>query len=190
MQKGPPENLKDVKVLTPDAQGGSFTWVPDDSLPESADYAFKISQGDQVNYSGQIKVLGGPADAPEVKQKVQVESSTNSDVSSSQNTATQTSSMATTSSMSTTTAATVPTTTASDTQVTRASNALVATTSALIQSSSAGPASQTPFASTTSAGLGASNSAIASKTELSAASLHRSSLHWVLGALGFVVYAM
>ncbi|KAI9374381.1 Ser-Thr-rich glycosyl-phosphatidyl-inositol-anchored membrane family-domain-containing protein [Aspergillus egyptiacus] len=54
LRKGPSGNLKTLKVLTTQAGGGSFTWVPDKSLPDGSDYAFQIEQNGSINYSGLV----------------------------------------------------------------------------------------------------------------------------------------
>ncbi|GFG04817.1 hypothetical protein IFM61606_06169 [Aspergillus udagawae] len=63
LRKGDANNLDHVQVLTTDAKGGSFTFVPDDSLPDGSDYALQIQQGAEENYSGLI-TLGNPGSKP------------------------------------------------------------------------------------------------------------------------------
>ncbi|KAL1879574.1 hypothetical protein Plec18167_004035 [Paecilomyces lecythidis] len=59
LKKGDSNDLKDVKVLTSDAQGGTFQWTPSPDLTDGSDYAFQITQDGQVNYSGLVTLSGG-----------------------------------------------------------------------------------------------------------------------------------
>ncbi|KAF7118614.1 hypothetical protein CNMCM5793_008152 [Aspergillus hiratsukae] len=63
LRKGDATNLDHVQVLTTDAKGGSFTFVPDESLPDGSDYAFQIQQGAEENYSG-LMTLGDGSRPP------------------------------------------------------------------------------------------------------------------------------
>ncbi|KAL4916662.1 hypothetical protein BDW62DRAFT_202485 [Aspergillus aurantiobrunneus] len=63
LRKGPSDNLKTLKVLTTQAGGGSFTWVPEESLSDGSDYALQIEQHGSVNYSGQVTVAHQPGKA-------------------------------------------------------------------------------------------------------------------------------
>ncbi|KAL5044951.1 hypothetical protein BDW71DRAFT_185164 [Aspergillus fruticulosus] len=60
LRQGPAGNLKTLKVLTLDAQGGSFTWVPDESLAPGSDYALQIEQDGSINYSGLVTLVEQP----------------------------------------------------------------------------------------------------------------------------------
>ncbi|KAL3494032.1 hypothetical protein BJX62DRAFT_55805 [Aspergillus germanicus] len=60
LRQGPANNLKTLKVLTTQAGGGSFTWVPEESLPEGSDYALQIEQNGSINYSGLVKLAHQP----------------------------------------------------------------------------------------------------------------------------------
>ncbi|KAL4803007.1 hypothetical protein BDV18DRAFT_146062 [Aspergillus unguis] len=60
LRRGPSGNLKTLKVLTTEAQGGSFTWVPEESLAPSNDYALQIEQDGSINYSGLITLAPKP----------------------------------------------------------------------------------------------------------------------------------
>lgn len=53
-----------MQVLTNDARGGTFTFVPDGSLPSGSDYALQINQGGEVNYSGHVSLEGAPVIPP------------------------------------------------------------------------------------------------------------------------------
>ncbi|QKX55167.1 uncharacterized protein TRUGW13939_02259 [Talaromyces rugulosus] len=63
LRKGSSTDLGDVEVISPDATNGEYTWIPSTDLENASDYAFQISQGDQINYSGLVS-LGGGSDAP------------------------------------------------------------------------------------------------------------------------------
>lgn len=49
--------------MTTDAKGGSFTFVPDESLPDGSDYALQIEQGAEENYTG-LMTLGDGSKPP------------------------------------------------------------------------------------------------------------------------------
>ncbi|KAL4814135.1 hypothetical protein BDW67DRAFT_166772 [Aspergillus spinulosporus] len=57
LRQGPAGNLRTLKVLTHDAQGGSFTWIPDESLASGSDYALQIEQDGNINYSGLMALV-------------------------------------------------------------------------------------------------------------------------------------
>ncbi|KAK2741916.1 hypothetical protein FQN57_005475 [Myotisia sp. PD_48] len=59
LRKGPSGNLDDIAVLTSSATGGSYLWTPSKSLVDGDDYALKISQGDEFNYTGLFSIKGG-----------------------------------------------------------------------------------------------------------------------------------
>lgn len=63
LRKGPSDNLKTISTLTSTGAGGSYTWIPDKSLVDGTDYALQITQGNQINYSGQISLSGGSLSA-------------------------------------------------------------------------------------------------------------------------------
>ncbi|KAL4786643.1 hypothetical protein BJX76DRAFT_355000 [Aspergillus varians] len=60
LRQGPSGNLRNLKVLTTQAGGGSFTWVPEESLPAGTDYALQIEQDGNINYSGLITLTRRP----------------------------------------------------------------------------------------------------------------------------------
>ncbi|KAL4883711.1 hypothetical protein BJY04DRAFT_216059 [Aspergillus karnatakaensis] len=64
LRKGPSGDLKTLKVLTTQAGGGSFTWVPEDSLVDGSDYALQIEQNGSVNYSGLVTLAHQPGKEP------------------------------------------------------------------------------------------------------------------------------
>ncbi|KAL2870071.1 GPI anchored serine-threonine rich family protein [Aspergillus lucknowensis] len=64
LRQGPADNLKTIKVLTTQAGGGSFTWVPEESLPDGSDYALQIEQNGSINYSGLLRLAHQPGKEP------------------------------------------------------------------------------------------------------------------------------
>lgn len=60
LRQGPAGDLKTLKVLTNEAEGSSFTWVPDESLSPSNDYALQIEQDGSINYSGLVTLAAKP----------------------------------------------------------------------------------------------------------------------------------
>jgi hypothetical protein len=68
LRQGSSGDLQDVKPVTTDARGGSFTWTPDNDIKGGNTYAFQIRQKDQTNYTALLKSAGQPAAAiPEAK---------------------------------------------------------------------------------------------------------------------------
>lgn len=63
LRKGPSGNLQTIATLTSTATGTTYTWIPDKSLADGSDYALQITQGNQINYSGQISLSGGSLSA-------------------------------------------------------------------------------------------------------------------------------
>ncbi|KAL2831765.1 hypothetical protein BDW59DRAFT_157724 [Aspergillus cavernicola] len=64
LRKGPADNLKTLKVLTTQAGGGSFTWIPEESLIDGTDYALQIEQDGSINYSGLVTLAHQPGWEP------------------------------------------------------------------------------------------------------------------------------
>ncbi|KAL4890609.1 Ser-Thr-rich glycosyl-phosphatidyl-inositol-anchored membrane family-domain-containing protein [Aspergillus ambiguus] len=64
LRKGESANLHEVRTLTSDATGGTFTWTPDAALEEGKDYALQISQNGEVNYSGYFTLVHGHNEEP------------------------------------------------------------------------------------------------------------------------------
>lgn len=58
LSRGESNNLHRVKTITAEVSGdaGSFTWVPKDDIEDGDDYALTITQGDETNYTGHLKV--------------------------------------------------------------------------------------------------------------------------------------
>lgn len=80
LRKGNPADLDTISVLTckirttlsilaqadsliADATSGTYTWIPDLSLANASDYALEITQGDEMNYSGEFTLTGKNAAA-------------------------------------------------------------------------------------------------------------------------------
>lgn len=63
LRKGESTDLHDVQVLSSDATNGVFTWTPPADLQNAGDYAFQISQGDEINYTSLLPLSGG-SDTP------------------------------------------------------------------------------------------------------------------------------
>ncbi|KAJ9623516.1 hypothetical protein H2203_005778 [Taxawa tesnikishii (nom. ined.)] len=63
LRKGDPNNLSTIGVLTSSATNGTYTWIPADSLADGDDYALQITQGNEINYSGEFSLSGGNASA-------------------------------------------------------------------------------------------------------------------------------
>jgi hypothetical protein len=69
LRQGSSGNLKDVKAITGEARGGTFTWTPDSDIKDGQTYAFQIRQDDQTNYTALLKSAGKPvADVPEAEE--------------------------------------------------------------------------------------------------------------------------
>ncbi|BCS21245.1 GPI anchored serine-threonine rich family protein [Aspergillus puulaauensis] len=64
LRHGPSGNLKTLKVLTTQAEGGSYTWVPDEDLPAGPNYALQIEQDGSINYTGLLKIANRPDQKP------------------------------------------------------------------------------------------------------------------------------
>ncbi|KAK8213409.1 hypothetical protein M8818_002708 [Zalaria obscura] len=63
LRKGDPNDLQTIAVLTSDSTGGSYTWIPADYFADDTDYALEITQGDEINYSGEFSLSGANAAA-------------------------------------------------------------------------------------------------------------------------------
>ncbi|RDI89581.1 hypothetical protein Vi05172_g11 [Venturia inaequalis] len=129
LKKGVSTDLKDVGVVTSTATGGSYTWTPDTTIANGADYALSISQGSVINYTGQFSVTGGSTAAATT-------SSSSSSSSASASSSVTSSSTAASSHASITSAAAAISTTASSSNGTVTSAALSSTASASSNGSS------------------------------------------------------
>ncbi|KAE9989151.1 hypothetical protein EG328_000083 [Venturia inaequalis] len=128
LKKGVSTDLKDVGVVTSTATGGSYTWTPDTTIANGADYALSISQGSVINYTGQFSVTGGSTAAATTSSSSSSSASASSSVTSS--------STAASSHASITSAAAAISTTASSSNGTVTSAALSSTASASSNGSS------------------------------------------------------
>ncbi|KAL2373196.1 extracellular matrix protein [Blastomyces gilchristii SLH14081] len=59
LMKGLSKDLQEVETLTTSGQDGTFTWTPESDIVNGDDYALRISQGDEVNYTNLFDVSGG-----------------------------------------------------------------------------------------------------------------------------------
>ncbi|PGH02994.1 hypothetical protein GX51_04312 [Blastomyces parvus] len=59
LMKGPSKDLQEVETLTTAGTDGSFTWTPEDDIVNGDDYALRITQGDELNYTNQFPISGG-----------------------------------------------------------------------------------------------------------------------------------
>jgi hypothetical protein len=182
LREGPSGNLRDVKVITDQAKDGSFTWTPDNDVKNGRTYAFQVSQQDETNYTALLHSAGEkPVDTPENK-------------------ATTTGATGTAH----TTAASATGTTGATSGTTSQTTAGIQTTDvtsskALISSSASGSASPS---SSAAASTSASSSDVPMITDISngkeasstasvqtdAASIPQSSMKFVLGVAGLLVY--
>ncbi|KAJ5520884.1 hypothetical protein N7463_001337 [Penicillium fimorum] len=69
LRQGSSGDLQDVKPITTDGRGGTFTWTPDNDIKSGNTYAFQIRQKDETNYTALLKSAGKPlADNPQAKE--------------------------------------------------------------------------------------------------------------------------
>ncbi|KKZ64214.1 hypothetical protein EMCG_01474 [[Emmonsia] crescens] len=57
--KGLSSDLQDVETLTTTGSDGSYTWTPESTIVNGNDYALKITQGEDFNYTNQFGISGG-----------------------------------------------------------------------------------------------------------------------------------
>ncbi|EZF36042.1 hypothetical protein TMEN_5804 [Trichophyton mentagrophytes] len=65
--QGPSDDLHDVETVCSGVSGTSCIFTLPPSLPSGSDYALKLSQGDEVNYTGLFTIIGThgtPSSAP------------------------------------------------------------------------------------------------------------------------------
>ncbi|OGM50683.1 putative extracellular matrix protein [Aspergillus bombycis] len=67
LRRGAANNLSDVDVLTRDARGNEYTWKASEDLQDGSDYALKIQQNEEINYTGHITVEHPNGQAPSSK---------------------------------------------------------------------------------------------------------------------------
>ncbi|KUL86473.1 hypothetical protein ZTR_08112 [Talaromyces verruculosus] len=63
LRKGASTDLQEIQTLSSSATNGEFNWTPPADLQNADDYAFQITQGDEINYTGLLPLSGG-SDAP------------------------------------------------------------------------------------------------------------------------------
>ncbi|CAI7590528.1 unnamed protein product [Penicillium glandicola] len=185
LRQGPSDNLKDVKAITTDAEGGIFTWTPGNDIEKGSTYAFQILQKDQSNYTALLRSAGKPvAHGPEDENTTETGTAT-----------------ATTTPTGTTTGTTTNTQTTGSTlatQQTPKAHTTTSTTSKALISSSAGvfgsPSSSAAASSSGSpliTGTKNVNGKEASSTgsaQAGVASNLQYSIQFVLGIAGLVAY--
>ncbi|OQE91135.1 hypothetical protein PENNAL_c0010G03474 [Penicillium nalgiovense] len=188
LRQGSAGNLKDVKPLTGQAKGGTFTWTPDDSVKKEDTYAFEIKQKDQTNYTALLKGGSNPAAAlPEAKDTTETGAATTT--------------AATTGTTGSTTAPNTQTTggTTESTQGTQTT--MTSSASKTLISSAASP-SGSPSGSPSSAAASSTDSLMATRTEVvhgkeasptesaqtGAASIPQYSVQLVMGIVGLLAY--
>jgi hypothetical protein len=186
LRQGNAGNLQDVKPITGQANGGTFTWIPDDSVKKVDTYAFQIKQKDQTNYTALLKGGSNPAAAlPEAKDTTETGAATTTAATTGTTTGT------TTASNTQTTGGTTESTQGNQTTMTStASKALISSAS----SPSGSPSSSAAASSTD--GLRATRTEVvhgkkASSTESAqtgAASIPQYSVQLVMGIVGLLAY--
>lgn len=190
LRQGSSGNLQDVKPITGDAKGGSFTWTPDSDIKNGNTYAFQIRQKDQTNYTALLKSAGKPgAEIPEVKDAT-------SETSSGTTTAART---GTTTGTTHTTAAHHTHTTGGTTEATQGTQTtMTSTASKALISSAAGPSgspSSSAAASSTDKPMFTSTEVVKGKkasstasAQTGAASIPQYSVQLVMGIAGLLAY--
>lgn len=189
LRQGSAGNLKDVKPLTGQAKGGTFTWTPDDSVKKEDTYAFEIKQKDQTNYTALLKGGSNPAAAlPEAKDTTETGAATTT--------------AATTGTTGSTTAPNTQTTggTTESTQGTQTT--MTSSASKTLISSAASPSGSPSGSPSSSAAASSTDSLMATRTEVvhgkeasptesaqtGAASIPQYSVQLVMGIVGLLAY--
>ncbi|OQD88875.1 hypothetical protein PENANT_c003G01757 [Penicillium antarcticum] len=175
LREGPSGNLRDVKVITDQAKDGSFTWTPDSDVKGGQTYAFQISQQDEMNYTALLHSAGNkPADTPE-------------DKASTTGTTGTTTGAATTPAASKTTGGTQTTDVASSKALisSSASGSATPSSSAVASSSITSSSDDVPMITDISNGKEASSTG---SVQTDAGSITQSSMKFVLGVAGLLVY--
>ncbi|KAJ5371808.1 hypothetical protein N7517_003814 [Penicillium concentricum] len=193
LRQGSSGDLQDVKPITTDGKGGTFTWTPDNDVKSGNTYAFQIRQKDETNYTALLKSAGKPlADIPEAKEV--------------QNTASETGTVASNAAATGTTAGATDTTAALNTQtiggITQATQGthttMTSTASKPLISSSANPSGSpsSSVAASSSERLMATGTEVVNGKEASstgsmqtgAASIPRCSVQLAMGIAGLLAY--
>ncbi|CAG8126110.1 unnamed protein product [Penicillium nalgiovense] len=193
LRQGSAGNLKDVKPLTGQAKGDTFTWTPDDSVKKEDTYAFEIKQKDQTNYTALLKGGSNPAAAlPEAKDTTETGAATTTAATTGTTTGT---SGSTTAPNTQTTGGTTEST--QGTQTTMTSSA-----SKTLISSAASPSGSPSGSPSSSAAASSTDSLMATRTEVvhgkeasptesaqtGAASIPQYSVQLVMGIVGLLAY--
>ncbi|KAJ6159706.1 hypothetical protein N7497_004243 [Penicillium chrysogenum] len=181
LRQGNAGNLQDVKPITGQAKGGTFTWTPDDSVKKADTYAFQIKQKDQTNYTALLKGGSNPAAAlPEAK-----------DITSESGAAATTA--ATTGTATDATTGTTGSTTAPNTQTTGGTTESTQGTQTTMTSTATHPSSAAPSStdSVRATGTEIVHGKEASSTESAqtgGASIPQYSVQLVMGIVGLLAY--
>ncbi|KLJ06499.1 hypothetical protein EMPG_10096 [Blastomyces silverae] len=59
LMKGPSDDLQEVETLTSSGQDGTYTWTPESDIVNGDNYALRITQGDDINYTNLFGISGG-----------------------------------------------------------------------------------------------------------------------------------
>lgn len=182
LREGPSGNLRDVKVITDQAKDGSFTWTPDNDVKNGRTYAFQVSQQDETNYTALLHSAGEkPVDTPENKATTTGATGTAHTTAAS---ATGTTG-ATSGTTSQTTAGTQTTDVTSSKALISSSASGSASPSSSAAASTSASSSDVPMITDISNGKEASSTA---SVQTDAASIPQSSMKFVLGVAGLLVY--
>ncbi|KAK9438993.1 extracellular matrix protein precursor [Metarhizium brunneum] len=173
LQDGPNTNLKDYKVISTSATGGSLAWVPEGVV--SGTYAFKITNNanKEYNYSQQFSFLGTGAT---------VSASAASTTGSSTDSATATASSTEASSTVSITASSTESSTQSITASTTISTVTSSATAASGSSTTSAPSSATSHSSTST------RSTTAATTTVPNAGVRATPMAFVAGAVAALAY--
>ncbi|EFZ00413.2 hypothetical protein X797_004013 [Metarhizium robertsii] len=173
LQDGPNTNLKDYKVISTSATGGSLAWVPEGVV--SGTYAFKITNNanKEYNYSQQFSYLGTGAS---------VTASAASTTGSSTGSATATASSTEASSTVSITASSTESSTESGTASTTISTVTSSATTASGSSTTSAPSSATSHSSTST------RSTTAATTTVPNAGVRATPMAFVAGAVAALAY--
>ncbi|KFG87638.1 extracellular matrix protein precursor [Metarhizium anisopliae] len=175
LQDGPNTNLKDYKVISTSATGGSLAWVPEGVV--SGTYAFKITNNanKEYNYSQQFSYLGTGASVT-----ASAASTTGSSTGSA--TATATASSTEASSTVSITASSTESSTESGTASTTISTVTSSATTASGSSTTSPPSSATSHSSTST------RSTTAATTTVPNAGVRATPMAFVAGAVAALAY--
>ncbi|KID77038.1 uncharacterized protein G6M90_00g101430 [Metarhizium brunneum] len=176
LQDGPNTNLKDYKVISTSATGGSLAWVPEGVV--SGTYAFKITNNanKEYNYSQQFSFLGTGATATVTPSAA---STTGSSTDSATATASSTEASSTVSITASSTESSTESRTASTTTI---STVTSSATAASGSSTTSAPSSATSHSSTST------RSTTAATTTVPNAGVRATPMAFVAGAVAALAY--